>query len=107
MKSSLDDLVAWQAAEPGRYCDIDIRPKGYPNENENEIKIWVYSFILQIGQFIEDVSEIDLPAKFKIAERVKYEELKKKFEPLTTLVKEGKLNDRGERILHRTETENL
>ena len=76
----LNQFIEWQAAEPGRSVSIDIRPKIYPHEKENEVQIWVYSTKYLIGQFVENVSEIDLVAKKNANDREKYLELKKKFE---------------------------
>ena len=79
MKCSLDDFIEWQAAEPGRSVGIDIRPKNYPHEKENEVKIWAYSTILFVGQHVQSVEEIDLVAKKNAEDREKYLFLKKKF----------------------------
>ncbi len=80
MKCSLDDFIEWQAAEPGRSVSIDIRPKNYPHQEENEIVVWAYSMVLFVGQLVQSVEEIDLVAKKDAQDREKYEELKKKFE---------------------------
>lgn len=77
----LNQFIEWQAAEKGRSVSIEITRKTWPDDDKNEIRVWVYNYVLQVGQHVNDVSEIDLPATFEAAEREKYEALKKKFEP--------------------------
>lgn len=70
----LQELMAWQAEEPGRSVQIKI--------NDSGVEIWVYSRRLGVGQLILSVSEIDLEAEKDKRDREKYAALKQKYEPV-------------------------
>jgi hypothetical protein len=72
----LQELIDWQAEKPGRHVKIDIIPE---YNGKNEVKIWVYDTGLQEGQFVQDVSEINLEAAKEAKEREMLEKLKQKY----------------------------
>jgi hypothetical protein len=92
---TLQELHEWAAVEP---MDRNVHLK----IERGEQSCWVYSFRLQEGQFIEEVSEIDLEGQQREKDRKRYAELRARFEPelLNTAVainnayKEGMKNAR-------------
>lgn len=47
--------------------------------NDNECRIWIYDCDLMVGQFINDISEINLEKIKEDEDRKQYEILKNKF----------------------------
>lgn len=72
----LSDFQAWQAAGPERDVSIKIH-QNYSGENETIA--WVYDSHLMVGQYVKDVSEIDLEGKVDAKERLEYDRLREKF----------------------------
>ena len=73
--SLLDDLKKW-VNQGKRSADIDISTV----DGEFKCFIWVYDYVLMTGQYIKDISDINLEEAKRQEELKKYEELKKKFE---------------------------
>ena len=67
----LNSFIKWQAEKDSRHVDIEIR-KGHT-------KIWVYDYNLVTGQFVEDVSEIDIAGKKEADERATLKQLQEKY----------------------------
>jgi hypothetical protein len=66
--TDLNKFREWQREKPRRHVNIKI---GDPS-NPDEIEIWCYDYNLQVGQHVQDVSEIDLEAEYmKDMERTK------------------------------------
>jgi len=77
MHGDLNKFVEWQKEAPKRRAvTIKIGEFGIPDH----LKIWVYDYVLGVGQMVSDASEIDLVAKKEKDEQKKYQELKAKFE---------------------------
>jgi len=70
----LQELIDWAAVEP---MDRSVHFK----IERGEVSCWVYAYRIGEGQFIKEISEIDLESKKAAKERAKYQELKQKYEP--------------------------
>jgi hypothetical protein len=70
---TLQELIDWSAMDKyDRSVNLKI-------EGGAGVTCWVYSYRLQEGQFIKEVSEIDLESKKDKAERAHFEKLKLKY----------------------------
>jgi hypothetical protein len=74
---NLRELQAWQAEKPSRMVDIKIQRSLH--DDKNETVVWVYDVAISEGQYITDMSEIDLDAVKERADRAKLAELTKKY----------------------------
>ena len=72
----LNQFYAWQQEKPEtRSMRIEADPF-----KSQDIKVWVYDYGLQAGQFVQSVDEIDLEGKKEAEERAEYEALRAKYE---------------------------
>ena len=76
MKNTLADFQEWQVAGPNRSVSIKIQTTF---SRGTETSIWVYDSNLMAGQYVNDVSEINLEAIKEKEERAKLHELQKKY----------------------------
>lgn len=76
----LNQFIKWQAEKPRRSVRIEIEKKMLADENG--IKAWVYDYDLMCGQYVSDVSEIDLEAKKKAKDEEALRELMKQYREL-------------------------
>lgn len=74
--TDLNKFREWQREKPRRHVNIKIGDPSSPDE----LKIWCYDYNLQVGQHVQDVSEIDLEAAKEKEERAQYKKLKQKYE---------------------------
>lgn len=72
----LNQFYAWQQEKPEtRSITIEAGPV-----KSQGIKVWVYDYGLQAGQFVQSVDEIDLEGKKEARESAAFEALRAKFE---------------------------
>ena len=68
-------LVAWRNEAPDRrYVSVELGP------GTKEIRAWVYDSVLQTGDFVTCVEEINLEQKKEDRDREEFLKLKQKFE---------------------------
>ena len=77
MKNTLADFQEWQAGAPERSVSIKIRFT--ISRDEPQTNIWVYDTLLQAGQYVNSVDEIDLEAEKEREERAALDKLTKKY----------------------------
>ena len=72
---TLQELIDWQRAVPeDRHVQFELG-----GAKSKIIEAFVYSYKLGVGQYITDISQIDLEEKHREKERKTYEELKVKY----------------------------
>jgi hypothetical protein len=68
-------FVAWRNEAPDRrYVSVKLEP------GTTEVRVWVYDSVLQIGDFVTCVEEINLEQKKEDRDREEFLKLKQKFE---------------------------
>lgn len=68
-------FVAWHNEAPDRrYVSVELEPR------TKEIQAWVYDSVLQIGEYVTCVEEINLEQKKEDLDREEFLKLKQKFE---------------------------
>lgn len=71
----LSAFVAWRNEAPERrYVSVKLEP------GMTEVRAWVYDSVLQVGDFVTCVEEINLEQKKEDRDRAEYLRLKQKFE---------------------------
>lgn len=71
----LNSFIDWQAEDVKNRL---VHPTIEGNkEGEQIIKVWVYDYKLQTGQFVKSVEEIDLVKQKRRDDKRKFEELKR------------------------------
>lgn len=73
----LNQFIEWQKDHPRRSVRIEI--ENHFMSDKQKVKIWVYDYDLRVGQFVSDVSGIDLEAKKERDEKKELERLKAKY----------------------------
>ncbi|MCL6611206.1 MAG: hypothetical protein K6T66_06675 [Peptococcaceae bacterium] len=86
-KMDLNSFVDWVNEKPQtRSVSIEIKRQTlYPATNAatragSEVTVWVYDHVLETGQFVKSVDEIDLERRKEEKERLLLQQLKKKYE---------------------------
>ena len=68
-------FVAWRNEAPDRrYVSVKLEP------GTKEVRVWVYDSVLQIGEYVTCVEEINLEQKKEDRDRAEFLKLKQKFE---------------------------
>jgi len=81
MKNTLADFEQWQAGGPERSVSIKIQQPLFKDDKlyTPETRIWVYDYLLMVGQYVNSVEEIDLEAEKEKEERAALDKLQKKY----------------------------
>ncbi|MBT9169186.1 MAG: hypothetical protein DDT19_02540 [Syntrophomonadaceae bacterium] len=74
----IEEFKLWFKKElaKGHNVSVDIKMQ---TERHGGVNIWVYSYDLQVGQYVESADEINLEGKAEEAERKEYDRLRQKY----------------------------
>ena len=77
---NLNEFIPWQAEKSSRRVSIKIDSPLVTADREQVIDIYVYDYVMQVGQSVTSVSEIDLEGKKRSAELKELDRLREKYE---------------------------
>jgi hypothetical protein len=76
--TDLNEFIKWQAENPNGNVTIKIN-NGFGTEDKQQISIWVYDHVIMAGQYVNEVSEINLKAVKEEEERKTLKKLQEKY----------------------------